>query len=112
MHVTYQPALLEVLVISAPKPEGGGEASVQQIPEIQSPTASLFLGGTAVDNILDEKSHYDNKIITPTEDPVPQERVDNLVNGGLAEHPQAIAEEPGETGEQDTVSCRGEGRKD
>lgn len=107
--MTYQIALLEVLVISAPKPEDGGGVFVDQIPEIQSSTASLLLG-VAIESTLEEKSLDDNEIITPTEDPVPQEPMDKLVNDDLAEHPQAIAEEPGEAGElvEDTVSSRGE----
>lgn len=91
--MSHPNTLSEMLVISAPKPKDGGEASIEQTPEIQSPTTSLFSEGVAINNVLDEKSHS-NEIMAPTKDPALQEPGDILVNIGLAEHPQAIAEEP------------------
>lgn len=113
--MSHTNTLLEVLVISAAMPEDGSEASIEQFPEIQSPTTSLFSEGVAINNTLDEKSHNDNDltmttIVAPTEDSALQEPVDNSVNIGLAEDPQAIAEEQAEAGElvEDTASGRGE----
>ena len=108
MCVTYQTPLLEVLVISAPEPEDGADASIEQSPENQAPTSSPSLGGVeAIENTFggDENSNHDNEIITPTDDllphgPVaPQPTLDNFVQDALAEAPQAEGEEPGETNE-------------
>lgn len=99
-----------MLVISAPKLKNGSEASIEQSPKTQSPTTSLFSEGVAINNTLDEKSPGNNDIVAPTEDPALQEPGGNSVNAGLAEHPQAVAEEPVEAGElvEDTTSGRGE----
>lgn len=106
-HTNTLPEVL--LVISAPNPDDGSEASIEQFPEIQSPTTSLLSEGVSINNTLDEKSQ-DDEIVASTEDPALQELVDNWVNIGLDEHPQAIAEEPAEAGElvEDTASARGE----
>lgn len=106
--MSHTNTLLEVLVISAAMPEDGSEASIEQFPEIQSPTTSLFSEGVAINNTLDEKSQNDNEIVAPTEDSALQEPVDNSVNIGLAEHPQAIAEEQAEAGELVEDTARGE----
>ncbi|XP_049901423.1 A-kinase anchor protein 12 [Epinephelus moara] len=97
----------EVLVISAPEPEDGDEASIEQIPEIQVPTPSPSLGGVeARENTLgNEKSSDGNEIITPTDDLLPHDPVvaqptlDNFVKDGLAEAPQAEGEKLGEANE-------------
>lgn len=106
--MSHTNTLLEVLVISAAMPEDGSEASIEQFPETQSPTTSLFSEGVAINNTLDEKSHND-EIVAPTEDSALQEPVDNSVNIGLAEHPQVIAEEQVEAGELVEDTARGEG---
>lgn len=117
MCVTYQTPLLEVLVISAPEPEDGADASIEQIPENQAPTTSPSLGGVeAEENTLGEKSNDGNKIIiTPTDDLLPHDPVaaqptlDNFVKDVLAEHPQAIGDEPWEANElvEDTAGSTG-----
>lgn len=105
--MSHTNTLPEVLVISGPKPEDGGEAFIEQIPKIQSPTTSLLSEGVSINNNLDERSQ-DDEIVAPTEDPALQEPVDNWVNIGLDEHPQAIAEEPVEELVEVTASSRDE----
>ena len=60
--VTYQTPLLEVLVISAPEPLDGDEASIEQSPENQAPTPRTSLGGveTEENTLGDEKSNNEN----------------------------------------------------
>lgn len=93
-----------MLVISAPEPEDGADASVEQSSENQAPTPSPSLGvAEAGENTLgDENSDHGNNIITPTDDLLPHDPVvaqptlDNFVQDVLAEAPQAEGEEPGE----------------
>ncbi|XP_031141940.1 A-kinase anchor protein 12 isoform X3 [Sander lucioperca] len=97
----------EVLVISAPEPLDGDEASIEQSPENQAPTPRPSLGGveTEENTLGDEKSNNGNEIITPTDDILPHEPVvaqptlDNFVKDFPAEPPQAEGEEPGEANE-------------
>lgn len=100
MCVTYQTPLPEVLVNSAPKPEEGADAIIEQSSENQAPTTSLSLGGVQnEDNTLAEKCNGD-KIITLTSDLLPHDPIlEYFVKDVLAAHPQAKGEEPGEAKE-------------
>ncbi|KAF1395157.1 hypothetical protein PFLUV_G00008630 [Perca fluviatilis] len=97
----------EVLVISAPEPLDGDEASIEQSPENQAPTPRTSLGGveTEENTLGDEKSNNGNEIITHTDDLLPHDPVvaqptlDNFVKDFPAEPPQAEGEEPGEANE-------------
>ena len=97
-----------MLVISAPDPEDGAEASIVQSPENQAANPSPSLGG-------DELPNHGNGIITPSEDLLPHNPVvahPTLVNFGkdvLAELPQTEGEEPVEANEmvEDTSGTTG-----
>ncbi|XP_067442103.1 neurofilament medium polypeptide [Thunnus thynnus] len=98
----------DVLVISAPEPEDGAEASIEQSPENQAPTPSPSLDGveTGENTLLGgETSDHDSEIITPTDDllthdpVVVQPTLDDFVKDVLAVPPQAEREEPGEANE-------------
>lgn len=96
-----------MLVISAPEPGDGAEASIEQNTENQAPTPSPSLGGVekGENSLGDEKSNHGNEIITPTDDLLPhnpdvaQPTLDNSVKDVLPEPPQAEGEEPGEVNE-------------
>ncbi|XP_029286100.1 serine/threonine-protein phosphatase 4 regulatory subunit 2 [Cottoperca gobio] len=92
----------EMLVISAPEPEEGVEASIEQSSENQAPNPSLSLGEVeAGENTFgDEKSNNGIEIITPPDDPaVAQPTLDDFVKDVVAEPPQTEGEEPGEANE-------------
>ncbi|KAM3622924.1 uncharacterized protein V6R79_004922 [Siganus canaliculatus] len=92
----------EVLVISAPGPEGGADTTVEQSPENQASTSSPSLDE---ENTHGEKPSHANEIITPADDLLPHDPVEaqptseNFVTDVLVKSPQAEGEEPGETNE-------------
>ncbi|CAJ1052201.1 Hypothetical predicted protein [Xyrichtys novacula] len=98
----------EVLVISAPEPDNGADVSIEQRPENQTPTQSLSFGEVeTVENTLDDQTpNHGNKIITPTDEALPNDPAvaeptpDNFVEGVLAAVPQGEAEELREANEQ------------
>lgn len=105
-----------MLLISAPDPEDGADAPIEQCTENQAPTTSPSLGGIEdEENTLGEKFSDGNEIITPTDDLLPHDPVvaqptlDNFVQDVLDEHPQAIGEEPVEANElvEDTAGSTG-----
>ncbi|GAA6214661.1 A-kinase anchor protein 12 isoform X2 [Lates japonicus] len=110
----------EVLVISAPEPEDGAEASIEQSSENHAPTLSPSQGGAETEeNALgDENSNHGNEIITPTDDLLPhnpvvaQPTLDNFVKDVLGEPPQAEGEEPGEANELVEDTARTTERKE
>ncbi|XP_060917402.1 retinitis pigmentosa 1-like 1 protein isoform X2 [Labrus mixtus] len=96
----------EALVISAPEPESGADVSVEQRPEGQAPTQSPSLGEveTGGNTLGDQKSDHGNKIITPTDEALPNDpevarpTLDHFVKD-VAEPAQAEVEEPGQANE-------------
>lgn len=108
-------------MISAPEPDDGADASVEQSPGNQAPTTSPSLGQVETyQNTLGEKSNHGNEIITPTDDLLPRDPVvvqptlDHFVKDALAEPPQAAREEPGEASElvEDVAGTTGKKEKD
>ncbi|XP_065815203.1 high mobility group nucleosome-binding domain-containing protein 5 isoform X2 [Labrus bergylta] len=100
-----------VLVISAPEKvmlmsESDADVSVEQSPEGQAPTQSLSLGEveTGGNTLGDQKSDHGNKVITPTDEALPndpeaaQPTLDHFVKD-VAEPAQAEVEEPGQANE-------------
>lgn len=102
LRVTYQIPLLEMPMISAPGPEDGAEASIEQTPTQRSPLGGVKTGENSLD---DELPKGGNELITPTDDLLLRDPVvvrptlDNLVKDALAERPQADRGDPGETNE-------------
>lgn len=108
MCATYQTPLLEVLVISAPKPEDGADVSIEKGPVNQTPTQSSNQGEveTAENTPSDQTSNLGNEVITPTNEALPNDpfvaepTLDKFEENVEAEAPQAEVEELGEANEQ------------